>query len=71
MRLAYHDYAPALFGFLLRATRDRDVASDLLQETFLRFVGEARSGRTPSDTRAWLYRVAANLVRSRCSPRQA
>ena len=59
---AYERYAGELLGFLVRATRDRQLAEDVLQETYLRLVREARAGRSPTDPRAWLYRVAANQV---------
>lgn len=59
---AYERHGPELLGFLVRATRDRQHAEDVLQETFLRLVGEARAGRSPADPRAWLFRVAANQV---------
>jgi RNA polymerase sigma-70 factor (ECF subfamily) len=62
---AYAEWHEALFGFLVSATRDRDVAEDLLQESFLLLVRETRAGRTPDNIRAWLYRVASNLVVSR------
>ena len=54
-----------LFAFLLRMTRDREVAEDLLQETFVRLITETRAGRMPEQVRAWLYRVAANAAISR------
>ena len=66
---AYADWHEPLFGFLMSATRDREVAEDLLQETFLRLVGEVRAGRAPKDLRPWLYRVASNLVISRARRR--
>ena len=59
---AYERHGSELLGFLVRATRDRQLAEDVLQEAFLRLVREARSGRSPSDPRAWLFRVAANQV---------
>lgn len=59
---AYERHAGELLGFLVRATRDRLLAEDVLQETFLRLVREARGGRSPTDPRAWLFRVAANQV---------
>jgi RNA polymerase sigma-70 factor (ECF subfamily) len=59
---AYERHAGELLGFLVRATRDRQLAEDVLQETYLRLVREARSGRSPTDPRAWLFRVAANQV---------
>jgi RNA polymerase sigma-70 factor, ECF subfamily len=59
---AYERHGSELLGFLVRTTRDRQLAEDVLQETFLRLVREARSGRAPSDPRAWLFRVASNQV---------
>lgn len=57
---AYERHGPELLGFLVRITRERAAAEDLLQDTFLRLVAEARAGRAPTDVRAWLFRVAAN-----------
>lgn len=62
---AYDAHQRELYSFLLRATRDASTAEDLTQETFLRLINEMRAGRTPVNMRAWLYRVAANLVLSR------
>ena len=59
---AYERHGSELLGFLVRATRDRALAEDVLQEAYLRLVREARAGRSPTDPRAWLYRVAANQV---------
>jgi len=61
---AYEAYQRELFSFLARAARDDADAEDLLQETFIRLAREVRSGRTPEQVRAWLYRVAANLLAS-------
>lgn len=58
-----------LFTFLVRLSRRRDVAEDLLEETWLRLVKHAR--RLGADTRLgpWLFTVARNLhvsyIRSR------
>lgn len=54
-----------LYAFLVRTTRDPGAAEDLLQEAFVRLLREARAGRVPDNTRAWLYRVATNLAISR------
>ena len=50
-----------VFTFLVRLSRRRDVAEDLLEETWLRFVKHAR--RLGADTRLgpWLFTVARNL----------
>ena len=58
-----------LFGFLARLTRNRDIAEDLLEETWLRFV--ANAGRLNADTRLgpWLFTVARNVHVSYCRSR--
>ncbi|HEU0032242.1 MAG TPA: RNA polymerase sigma factor [Kofleriaceae bacterium] len=55
-------YRKRLYGYLVRMTRRRDVAEDLLQEAFLRLAQHAR--RLDADTRlgAWLFTVAHRLV---------
>ena len=61
----YDAHRAELFGFLIRMTRDREAAEELLQDTFIRLINEARAGRMPDEPRAWLYRVAANAAISR------
>lgn len=61
---AWEAHATPLLHFLQGLTRDRDLAEDLVQETFLRLAREELAGRLPSHTRGWLYRVAANLLAS-------
>ena len=61
----YDAHRAELFAFLVRMTRDREVAEDLLQESFIRLIKEARAGRMPDEVRAWLYRVASNAAISR------
>ena len=63
--LAFEDYHAELLSFLRRAIRDDEAAEDLAQEAFLRLAREVDAGRTPEHIRAWLYRVASNLVVSR------
>jgi RNA polymerase sigma-70 factor (ECF subfamily) len=48
----------------LGLTRDQDAAQDVLQESFLRLIVEARAGRMPSKAESWLTTVAMNIVRS-------
>jgi RNA polymerase sigma-70 factor (ECF subfamily) len=57
----YEAFRPRLFGFLVRLSRRRDVAEDLLEETWLRLV--ARAGELRDDTHLgpWLFTVARNL----------
>lgn len=57
----YDLYRPRLFAFLLRLTRNRTVAEDLLDETWLRLVTHARSLRPNTRLAPWLFTVARNL----------
>jgi RNA polymerase sigma-70 factor (ECF subfamily) len=66
---AYDAHERDLFTFTLAVTHDRGVAEDLVQESFLRLIREARAGRFPENPRAWLYRVVVNLARSRARRR--
>ena len=61
---AFHGYADRLNGFLVRLGASREVAEELVQETFLRLVRHAP--RLDENTRiaAWLFTVARNLWRS-------
>jgi RNA polymerase sigma factor (sigma-70 family) len=65
----YEALRPRLFGFLARLSRRRDVAEDLLEETWLRLV--ARASELTDDTRLapWLFTVARNLHASHCRHR--
>jgi RNA polymerase sigma factor (sigma-70 family) len=54
-------YRRRLYAYLVRMTRRRDIAEDLLQETFLRLAQTSR--QLAADTRlgAWLFTVAHRL----------
>ena len=62
--LAYERYAERLFGFLVRLSRSRALAEDLLQHTFLRLAEVGPRLRADSDLRAWLFTVARNAYHS-------
>jgi len=65
----YAAFNTRLFTFLVRLSRRRDVAEDLLEETWLRLVKNAQ--RLEADTRLgpWLFTVARNLHVSYCRSR--
>jgi RNA polymerase sigma-70 factor (ECF subfamily) len=65
----YEAFRPRLFSFLVRLSRRRDVAEDLLEETWLRLV--TRASELTDDTRLgpWLFTVARNLFASWCRHR--
>ena len=65
----YDAYRARLFGFLVRLSRRRDVAEDLLEETWLRLVARARALAPDTRLLAWLFTVARNLYWSYCRSR--
>jgi RNA polymerase sigma-70 factor (ECF subfamily) len=65
----YEAYRPRLFSLLARLSRRRDVAEDLLEETWLRLVTRATELRDDSCVGAWLFTVARYLYLSWCRHR--
>jgi len=65
----YEAYRPRLFSFLVRLSRRRDVAEDLLEETWLRLVARAGELRDDTCVAAWLFTVARHLFLSWCRHR--
>jgi RNA polymerase sigma factor (sigma-70 family) len=58
-----------LFGFLARLTRRRDVAEELLEETWFRFVRHAELLEPETQLGGWLFTVARNIHVSYCRTR--
>ena len=54
-------YRRRLYGYLVRMTRRRDVADDLLQETFIRLAQHAKQLAADTRLAAWLFTVAHRL----------
>jgi RNA polymerase sigma-70 factor (ECF subfamily) len=59
---AYDTHQRDLYGFVRALVRDPELAEDVVADTFVKLLGEYRAGRPPIEVRAWLFRVAANLV---------
>ena len=57
----YDAYRPRVFAFLLRMSRSRTVAEDLLDDTWLRLVQHAHTLRPDTRLGPWLFTVARNL----------
>jgi RNA polymerase sigma-70 factor (ECF subfamily) len=58
-----------LFTFLARLSRNRDVAEDLLEDTWLRVVSRARALRPNTRLAPWLFTIARNRYLSFCRSR--
>jgi RNA polymerase sigma-70 factor (ECF subfamily) len=60
------DYLDLLFGLAIRLCRDRVLAQDLVQETYLKAL-KARPGFAPgSSLKAWLAAILRNTWRDHC-----
>ena len=58
-------YERRLFGYFLNLVQDSAAAADLAQETFVRVYRAAPRYEETGRFESWLFRIAANLVRSR------
>jgi RNA polymerase sigma-70 factor, ECF subfamily len=64
-RSLYDATARPILAYLIGATGRRDVADDLLQETYCRFLIRQRSAMDANEARRYLFRIATNLLRDR------
>jgi RNA polymerase sigma-70 factor, ECF subfamily len=62
-RAFYERTSRALWTYLSRITGDPQMADDLLQESFYRFLRIRGSWESETHRRAYLFRIATNLVR--------
>lgn len=53
---------PSLRAYLSRRCRDENEVDDVVQETFLRAARRAPNGYTVRSPRAWLFRIATNVL---------
>ena len=66
----YEATAGAIHAYLLGLTGMRDVADDVLQETYLRYFLHHPDEMQGDEPRRYLFRIATNLVRDRWRARQ-
>jgi len=62
-------HSAAIYGYLWRWLRDGDDAEDALQDTFLRAYRAYGRLAGQANHRAWLYRIATNVARTRLKQR--
>ncbi|WP_201276656.1 sigma-70 family RNA polymerase sigma factor [Marisediminicola senii] len=61
--VAYDEHGSSLFGFALNMLRDRGLAEDCVQETFLRaWRARDRYDGSVASTRTWLFSIARNVI---------
>ena len=62
-RVFYQQTAARLWSYLRRLTGSDALADDLLQDTYVRFLGASFHADNEPQTLAYLYRIATNLMR--------
>lgn len=70
-RLFYSRTNRPLWAYLLRVSGRRDVADDLLQESYCRFLAAELPEMDAAESRSYLFRIATNLLRDRWRRREA
>lgn len=66
----YAATARPIHAYLIGVTGQRDIADDVLQETYFRFLARHPAGLPPAESRPYLFRIATNLIRDRWRTRQ-
>jgi RNA polymerase sigma-70 factor (ECF subfamily) len=66
----YAATARPIHAYLIGVTGQRDIADDVLQETYFRFLQRHPAGMPAAETRPYLFRIATNLLRDRWRTRQ-
>jgi RNA polymerase sigma-70 factor (ECF subfamily) len=64
-QLLYDATARPIHAYLIGVTGQRDIADDVLQETYFRFLSRHPAGLPPAESRPYLFRIANNLLRDR------
>ncbi|MDP2637378.1 MAG: RNA polymerase sigma factor [bacterium] len=59
---AYDEFADAIFRYCYFRVFDRELANDLVQDTFLRVWGYLEKGGEIQHFRVFLYKIATNLI---------
>lgn len=62
---AYRNYAAGITAVMYQQLGDRNAAEEIVQEAFLRLGVQLSGGEKILNVRAWLYRIAQNLLRDR------
>ncbi len=69
MEQLYRAHAPAVHDYALRSSRNRDVAEEVTQETFIRAFRSIARFKGQSKFRTWLFSIAINRLRTEMGKR--
>jgi RNA polymerase sigma-70 factor (ECF subfamily) len=70
-RVFYSRTSRSLWAYLLRISRRPDVADDLLQESYCRFLAATLPEMDAAESRSYLFRIATNLLHDRWRRKEA
>ena len=70
-RIFYERTSGPLWAYLLRVSGRRDVADDLLQESYCRFLSAELPEMNAAESRSYLYKIATNLLHDRWRRRES
>jgi len=71
LKMIYKRYELKIFNFILRNTGSREIAQELIQETFTRIWLAAHTfDQQKGHFKAWLYTIALNLTRNEMSKKE-
>lgn len=70
-RILYDRTSRPLWAYLLRVSGRRDVADDLLQESYCRFLTAELPAMDAAESKSYLFKIATNLLRDRWRSREA
>ena len=66
----YTDIAKPLWKYVAHVSGRNDIADDVLQEVFFRFLRSSRIGLSNAEARLYLFRIATNLLNDRWRKRE-
>ena len=61
----YERYFDPIYDYLIRLTRNRELAADLVQDTFIRAMQKLDQLEQPAAFRGWIYRIARSQALNR------
>ena len=71
LKMLYKRYEIRIFNFVLRHTGSREIAQELIQETFTRVWFAAHTfDQKMGNFKAWIYTIALNLTRNEMSKKE-
>ena len=58
----WKSFYPELKAFIIKRTGETDIADDMLQEVFVKYLLSASTVNDPAKIKPWLYQVTRNLI---------